>query len=77
MPDKLLVEISDDVILTVYRYKLDIASKKAERIENLYALADRHIGVFRAVKQKERGVDLVGIEKRALSGEEFGIAPGI
>ena len=66
LPYDAALEACHHMVLVLHRDELHIASEDAQGVEELDALADRHIGVDRAVEQEERGVDLVGIEERSL-----------
>ena len=43
--------------------ELHLAAKYLQSIEELYALSDRHIGIFCAMKQQQRCVNFIGIER--------------
>lgn len=52
-------------------------AENLQSVEQLYAFAYGDIGVGRAVQQEQGSVYLVGIEERALLGEQVGVSPGI
>ena len=55
------------MILAVHTHKLNFLTENTQGVEQLDALAHRHISVGRAVKQQQRSVYLVGVEQRGLS----------
>ena len=77
VPEHTLCIISHKVIFALYLDKLHLLAQDLQSIEELDTLTDRHIGIDRTVQEQQRSVDLVGIEERALLGEEVGVLPGI
>ncbi len=51
------------MVFSVYAYEFYRLAEYAQRIEELDALTNRHVGISRAVQQQQRSVDLVGIEE--------------
>ena len=76
MPEHAFAIVHDVVILAFHLDKFHRLAQDFEGVEELDALADGHVGIDGAVDEQQRGVDLVGIEQRAL-GKEVGILPRI
>ena len=77
VPEHAFCIVSYEVVLALYLDELYRLAQNLQGVEELDALADGHVGVYGAVEEQQRGIDLVGIEERALLGEEVGVLPRV
>ena len=69
VPQHALVVVGHEVVFAFHLDELYRLAQYLQGIEELYAFADGHIGVYGAVEQQQWSVDFVGIEERTLLGE--------
>ena len=77
VPQHAFIVVGHEMVLTFHLYEFYSLAQNLQCIEELDALTDGHVGVYGTMEQQQRCVDLVGIEERALLGEEVGVLPGI
>ena len=65
------------MVLIIDRYKLNLSAQDFKGIEKLDTFAYRYIGIEAAVKQQQRCMYLVGVEKRTVLCIQIRVGPGI
>ena len=65
------------MVFTIYGNKFHRLTQYLQRIIQLDTFTDRHVCIYRAMQQQQRGINLVRIEQCSMLRKQIGIIPRI
>ena len=75
LPSHALFVVHDDVVLAIDLHIFHLLAENFQRGVELLALVGRHVGIYGAVEQEQRGFDFVCAEQGRLLDRERGVVP--
>ena len=77
VPKYSLIVVGHEVVFSFYLDEFYCLAQNFQSIEKLDTFANGYVSIYSAVEQKQGGVNLVGIEERALLGKKVGVLPWV